>query len=87
MIKFSERFLFFILMNVRFINSFSNTELTSFIGKNIHFKHQENMSVTCIPPKTSFLYCKTGVCGGISIFLIFAQKDRGGSNLYPQSLF
>ena len=37
-------------------------------------KHQENMSVKCIPPQTPLLYSKTGVCRGIPIFLIFAPK-------------
>ena len=36
--------------------------------------HQENMTVQCIPPYTPLLYSKTGVCRGISIFLIFAPK-------------
>ena len=34
---------------------------------------QENVSVKCIPP---LLYSKTGVCGGIPNFLIFAPKHR-----------
>ena len=34
------------------------------------------MSVKCIPPYTPLLYCKTGVCRGIPIFLIFAPKHR-----------
>ena len=38
--------------------------------------HQENMSVKCIPPYTSLLYRKTGVCRGIPIFLSFASKHR-----------
>ena len=38
--------------------------------------HQENMSVKCVPPQTSLLYSKTGVCRGIPIFLIFAPKHR-----------
>ena len=60
--------------------------------------HQENMSVKSKPPQTPLLYSKTGVCRGISIFLIFAPKHRlwvlvrtashrGGSNVYPQSMF
>ena len=39
-------------------------------------KHQENMSVKCVPPQTPLLYSKTGVCRGIPIFLIFAPKHR-----------
>ena len=62
-------------------------------------QHQENMSVKCIPSPTPPLYSKTGVCTGIPIFLIFAPKHRlwvlvrtasvrrGGSNVYPQSMF
>ena len=38
--------------------------------------HQENMSVQSIPPQTPLLYSKTGVCRGITIFLIFAAKHR-----------
>ena len=38
--------------------------------------HRENMSVKCIPLQTLRLYSKTGVCGGIPIFLIFAPKHR-----------
>ena len=38
------------------------------------FRHQENMSVQCILPDTPLLYSKTGVCRGIPIFLIFAQR-------------
>ena len=42
----------------------------------IFIVHQENMSVKCIPPRTPLLNSKTGVCEGISIFLIFAPKHR-----------
>ena len=38
--------------------------------------HQENMSVYYISPYTPLLYSKTGVCRGITIFLIFASKHR-----------
>ena len=38
--------------------------------------HQENMSVSSLPPQTPLLYSKTGVCRGIPIFLIFAPKHR-----------
>ena len=38
--------------------------------------HQENMSVTCIPPYTPLLYSKTGVRRGLPFFLIFALKHR-----------
>ena len=50
-----------------------------------------------MPPYTPLLCSKTGVCRGIPIFLIFAQNidcgytleppQRGGSNVYPQSMF
>ena len=46
--------------------------------------HQENMSVQCIPPKTPLLYSKTGVCRGISIFLIFAPKHRSHNLCFEQ---
>ena len=57
--------------------------------------HQENMSVKRLPPKPHFNVEKTGVCRGIHIILIFAAKHRlwvlvsrrGGSNVYPQSMF
>ena len=59
--------------------------------------HQENMSVYCIPPYTPLLYSKTGVRRGIPIFLFLLQNidcgysleppRRGGSNVYPQSMF
>ena len=59
--------------------------------------HQENMSVKCVPPQTPLLYRKTGVRRGIPIFLILLQNidfgysleppRRGGSNVYPQSMF
>ena len=49
------------------------------------------------PVDIPILYSKTGVCKGIPIFLIFAPNidcgysleppRRGGSNLYPQSMF
>ena len=39
-------------------------------------KHQENMSVKCLPPYSRLLYSKSGVCRGIPIFLIFAPKHR-----------
>ena len=59
------------------------------MGKIIFMSHQENMSVKC--PYTPLLYRKNGVCRGIPIFLIFAPKHRlprrGGSNVYPQSMF
>ena len=42
-------------------------------------KHQENMSVKCIPPHTPLLYSKIGVCRGIPIFLIFAPKQIVGT--------
>ena len=58
--------------------------------------HQENMSVKRIPPHTPLLYRKTGICRGVSIFLIFLfllqnidcgyslePPRRGGSNVYP----
>ena len=38
----------------------------------VHYK--ENMSMKCVPPQTPLLYSKTGICRGISIFLIFAPK-------------
>ena len=38
--------------------------------------HRENMSVKCVPLQTPLLYSKTGVCRGISTFLIFAPKHR-----------
>ena len=38
--------------------------------------YQENMYVKCIPPYTTLLYRKTGVCSGKHIFLIFASKHR-----------
>ena len=34
------------------------------------------MFMKCIPPHTPLLYGKTGVCRGITIFLIFAPKHR-----------
>ena len=34
------------------------------------------MSVKYIPPHTPLLYSKTGVCKGVTIFLIFASKHR-----------
>ena len=37
-------------------------------------RHQENISVKCIPFHTPVLYSKTGVCRDISTFLIFAPK-------------
>ena len=49
--------------------------------------HEENMSVKCLLPQTPLLYSKTGICRGIPICLIFAPKHRGGSNVYPQSMF
>ena len=61
--------------------------------------HQDNMSVQCIPPHTPLIYSKTGVYRGIPIFLNFDPKHRlwvlvrttsprrGGSNVYPQSMF
>ena len=58
------------------------------------------MSVKCIPPRTPLLYSKTEVNRGIPIFLSFDPKHtavdrgyslepnwRGGSNVYPQSMF
>ena len=39
-------------------------------------KHQENMSVKCIPPYTPLVYSRIGVCRGIPIFLIFVLKHR-----------
>ena len=51
---------------------------------------------TCTPLNHT-LQCKTGVCRGIPIFLILLQNidcgysleppRRGGSNVYPQSMF
>ena len=38
--------------------------------------HQDNMSVSYLPPCTQFLYSKTGLCRGKPIFLIFAPKHR-----------
>ena len=38
--------------------------------------HQDNMSVTCIPPYIPLLFSKTGVHKGIHFFLIFALKHR-----------
>ena len=38
-------------------------------------------------PNTPLLYSETGVCTGIPIFLMFAPKHMGGSNMYPQSMF
>ena len=61
--------------------------------------HQENISVTCIPPphRTQHLCSKTGVCRGIPIFLFLLQNidcgysleppRRGGSYVYTQSMF
>ena len=59
--------------------------------------HQDNMSVTCIPPAIPLLYSKIGVCGGIPNFLIFTPKhslwvlvrtaSARCSNVYPQSVF
>ena len=47
-----------------------------------------------IPLRSPLLYSKTGVCRGITIFLIFVPKhrlwilvSRGGSNVYSQSRF
>ena len=66
-------------------------------GPEVSFCHQENMSVKCIHPQTPLLYSKTGVFRGIPIFLFLLQNidcgyllertRRGGSNVYPQSLF
>ena len=39
-------------------------------------RHQDNMSVKCVPPQTPLLYCKTGVNRGMPIFFIFAPKHR-----------
>ena len=36
--------------------------------------HLKNMSMKYIPPHNPLLYSKTGVYGGIPIFLIFASK-------------
>ena len=72
--------------------SLMNT-FTGIGGRKNTENHQENMSVKCIPPNTPLLCSKTGVCRGIPIFLIFAPKHRmwvlvrGGSNVYPQSMF
>ena len=58
-------------------------------GKHVHIM---------FTPHTPLLYCKTGVCRGIAIFLIFAPKhrldcgysleppQRGSSNVCPQSM-
>ena len=43
--------------------------------------NQENMSVRCKPPYTPLSYRKTGVCRGITIFLIFAQNIDCGYTL------
>ena len=50
-----------------------NNKKKCFIPK---LKHQDNMSVQCIPPYTLLLYSKAGVCSGMTIFLIFAPKHR-----------
>ena len=42
----------------------------------VRTRHQENVSVQRIPPIKPHFYSKTGVCGGIPIFLIFALKHR-----------
>ena len=39
-------------------------------------KHQENMSVKCLPPHTPLVYSKTGVYMGIPIFLTFDPNHR-----------
>ena len=49
---------------------------TSSIKQILFFFHEENMSVTCLPPYTPLLYCKTGVYRGIPIFLIFVPTHR-----------
>ena len=38
--------------------------------------HHDNMSMKCITPATPILYRKTGVCGGIPIFLTLAPNRR-----------
>ena len=64
----------------------------------IKHRHHDNLSVWFIPPCTPLLYSKTGVYRGIHYFLIFPLKHRlwvlartasvrGGSNVYPQSMF
>ena len=67
------------------------------VNVSLHFivfsrRHQENMSVQCIPPQTPLLCSKTGVCNGIPIFLNFAPKHRlwvlvRTATVYPQSMF
>ena len=61
--------------------SFSRTDENRGLGKKVVYfsgrlSHQENMSVKYLPPQTPLLYSKTGICRGIPIFLIFAQKYR-----------
>ena len=40
----------------------------------VQSRHQENMSVKCIPTLTPLLHRKTGVCSGIHIFSSFCSK-------------
>ena len=59
--------------------------------------HQENMSMKCVPPDPHFYIVKLGYAGVYLIFLFLLQNidcgysleppRRGGSNVYPQSMF
>ena len=46
------------------------------VSEALNAVHQENISVKCIPRHTPLLYSKTGVRGGIPIYLIFVPKHR-----------
>ena len=59
--------------------------------------YQENLSMQCIPPETPLLDRKIGVCR-VYLFFLFSIQNidywytlepprRGGSNVYPQSMF
>ena len=61
------------------------------------YSHQENMSVQYIPPQTPFYIVKLGYVG-VYLFSLFLLQNidcgyslepprRGGSSVYPQSMF
>ena len=59
--------------------------------------HQDNISMRCIPPYTPVLCSENGVNRSIHIFLFLVQNidcgysleppHRGGSKVYPHSMF
>ena len=82
-------------VNIWFTRLHNSVDIGNNIGQ-LQTCHQENMSVKCIPPKPHIYKVKLVFTGVYLLFLILIQNidcgysleppQRGGSNVYPQSM-